>query len=491
MVVPSRQIVHTPEDTASPKPPFKWTSISLREVLEEDHRIRAGVYGVEGKQAREELEKCKWPLLNLCGETGVEMASSYLRPRFKRIFVDRTGIPIFQPAQLSELYPKPTKHISPLTKTDIDALKARRGQVLLTRSGTVGNATYVRDTLDGLVLSDDVIRIVPREYGGYIYAFLKSQVGSVIVKANRYGAVIDHIEPKHLNNVPIPNPPNSLKELIHNLIESSFQLRDQSNVLLDEAQDMIQESLHFPDVHEFQMKSSKFNGGASFQNFSLPLQDLDNRLDGSYHVKIVEAIESHLTDAAQDLVRVGDGRISKSVILPGRFARVYVDEDHGVIFLGGKQITELNPNRKKYLSRSYHSERIEEQLTLRQNMTIITCSGTVGKVNIVPEHWDGWTASQHVIRVVPKNDDIAGYLYAWLSSDFAQPLIARHIYGSTVDEIDSKQVSDILIPLLHSENEQRMINQKVLEANDKRTEANHLEQRALTIFNEKVLYARK
>lgn len=162
----------------------------------------------------------------------------------------------------------------------------------------------------------------------------------------------------------------------------------------------------------------------------------------------------------------------------------------GVIFLGGKQITELNPNRKKYLSRSYHSERIEEQLTLRQNMTIITCSGTVGKVNIVPEHWDGWTASQHVIRVVPKDDDIAGYLYAWLSSDFAQPLIARYIYGSTVDEIDSKHVSDILIPLLHSENEQRTINQKVLEANDKRTEAYHLEQRALTILNEKVLYAR-
>ena len=161
-----------------------------------------------------------------------------------------------------------------------------------------------------------------------------------------------------------------------------------------------------------------------------------------------------------------------------------------MIFLGGKQITELNPNGKKYLSASYHSERIESQLTLRENMIVITCSGTVGKVNIVPEHWDGWTASQHVIRVMPRNDDIAGYLYAWLSSDYAQPLISRYIYGSNVDEIDAKQVSSILLPLLHSRDEQRTINQKVLDANKKRAEAYHLEQRALTILNEKVLYAR-
>ncbi|MDE2771466.1 MAG: restriction endonuclease subunit S [Bacteroidota bacterium] len=418
------------------------------------------------------------------------MASSYHRPRFKRIFVGRTGIPIFQPAQLNELYPKPTKHISSLTKTDIDALRVRKGQVLLTCSGTVGNVTYVRDTLDNLVFSHDVIRIEPREYGGYIYAYLKSQIGSAIVKANRYGAVIDHIEPEHLDSVPIPDPPNSLKRIIHDLIENSFHLRDQANVLLDEAQDMIQETLRLPDVQEFHTKSSKFNKGTSFQNFSLPLQDLDNRLDGSYHVTVVEAIESHLRDNAHDLVRVDDERISKSVILPGRFARVYVDEDHGVIFLGGKQITELNPNGKKYLSASYHSERIETQLTLRKNMAIITCSGTIGKVNIVPKHWDGWTASQHVIRVVPQNEDVAGYLYAWLSSAYAQPLIARYIYGSTVDEIDAKQVSSILLPLLHSEDEQRAINQRVLEANDKRTEAYRLEQRALTILNEKVIHAR-
>ena len=47
----------------------------------------------------------------------------------------------------------------------------------------------------------------------------------------------------------------------------------------------------------------------------------------------------------------------------------------------------------------------------------------------------------------------------------------------------------ISVPLLHDENIQQDINNKVLEANQKRTEAYKLEQEALAIINEKVIYA--
>ena len=44
------------------------------------------------------------------------------------------------------------------------------------------------------------------------------------------------------------------------------------------------------------------------------------------------------------------------------------------------------------------------------------------------------------------------------------------------------------VPLLHDENIQQDINNKVLEANQKRTEAYKLEQEALAVINEKVIY---
>ena len=84
---------------------------------------------------------------------------------------------------------------------------------------------------------------------------------------------------------------------------------------------------------------------------------------------------------------------------------------------------------------------------------------------------------------------IAGYIYAWLSSDYAYQLITRYTYGAVVDEIDNKQVSDINIPLLQDAKLQKAINDKVLEANKKRSEAYELEQEALTVLNDKVIYA--
>ena len=131
-----------------------------------------------------------------------------------------------------------------------------------------------------------------------------------------------------------------------------------------------------------------------------------------------------------------------------------------------------------------------DELTLCENMTLITCSGTIAKVTITPKHWEGWTANQHIIRVVPTNDEIAGYLYAWLSSEYAYPLIIRYIYGAVVDEINDEQVSKVIVPLLHDQKVQREINDIVLEANRKWMEAYNLEQEALRVLDEKVIYAR-
>ena len=198
----------------------------------------------------------------------------------------------------------------------------------------------------------------------------------------------------------------------------------------------------------------------------------------------------HLKENAAEVTTVGDSRISRSVILPGRFKRVYVEEGYGRIFIGGKQLGELDPSNKKYLSNVHHGNRIAQQLELKENMTLITCSGTIGRVALVGKHWDGWTANQHIIRVVPANKDIAGYLYIFLASDYGRTLITRYTYGSVVDEIDDDHIRQIPIPLLRNQDVQQQINSLALESNAKRYEAYKLEQEALRIMNEEVIFAK-
>ena len=464
---------------------IKWWTVSLVDIINANKRLEAAVFDVAGKHAREVIANSKWDSLPL----PKMIDKAYYPGRFKRIYsASINGVPFYLPSQMTDIYPKPDKYILALTKCDISEFRLKFGDVLLTRSGTIGSVTIVTKTLENTVFSDDVIRITPNgNISGYIYAYLRSHVGNTILQTNRYGAVVKHIEPAHLAEIPIPTPPDDIKAKINSLILCSFALRDESNDLIDKATFLLMESLRLPPIQELPVL--RFDNSAEVNNYSVKLSDLSGRLDGSYHVPIVEAIAEHLHKYAAEVTTVGDSRISKEIILPGRFKRVYVEEGQGRVFFGGKQLYELDPSNKKYLSLVHHADRIKKQLELSENMTLITCSGTIGKVTLVPRHWEQWTANQHIIRVVPASDNIAGYISIFLASDYGYNLITRFTYGSVVDEIDDRHVSQIPFPILKDSDAQTEINRIALEANELRYKAYQLEQEAMKILDSEVIYA--
>lgn len=479
---------------STPKPeievseaPVKWCSVSLAEIVERGKRLEASVFDVEAKQAHDLVNQNKYGCCVFLGKNGIA-DTAYYPGRFKRIYCDKgNGVPFYLPSQIADIYPKAEKYISALTKCDIDELRLKPKSLLLTRSGTIGNISLVSKTIEGAVFSDDVIRVTfKREYDlGYAYTFLKSSIGNIILQTNGYGSVITHLEPEHLSETPIPNAPVEIKKKIHEKIMRSYELRDESNTLIDEATKLLIEELHLPAIEDFDVPLYKKD--ASVDTFSVRLSEMNGRADASYHVPITDAIVEHLKKYAAEVTTVGDSRISKDIILPGRFKRVYVDEGYGRVFIGGKQLYELDPTNKKYLSLVHHGDRISKQLELHENMTLITCSGTIGKVTLVGKQWENWTANQHIIRVIPANNDIAGYIFIFLSSDYGYELIKRFTYGSVVDEIDDNHVRRIQIPILKNQNTQKQINSLALQANEKRYKAYLLEQQALKIFDEEVI----
>lgn len=475
-----------------PKEDLRWCSVSLAEVLEKGKRLDASVFDIDGKHAREILEQCKWEKTHIADDYNNNgLAYAYYPPRFKRIYAEKSNFPLFLPSQIQDLQPKPKGFMSHLCNTDLTYLVVKKGQVLITRSGTIGNCSLVDDRFDGKTISDDVIRINAKKKidVGFIYAFLRSDIGSILIKTNQYGSVVSHIEPEHLNSVSIPNPPDIIKRQINNLIVESFKLRDESNELLEKAEKFLYEDLDLPPIE--QVKRNYFDKKAKVRNYSVKLSSLNNRLDGSYHVPIVDGIIKRLRKTAAEITTVGDPRISKDIILPGRFKRVYVEEGQGTVFFGGKQIYELDPSGEKYLSLSQHGERIKRELTLRENMVIVTRSGTIGKTVLVPKHWEQWVANEHIIRILPENENIAGYLYVFLASEYGWELIVRNTFGSVVDEINVQNIAETKIPLLKNQTIQQKINNIALEANKKRTLAYNKERQAIEKMNEIVIYATK
>ena len=478
--------IEVPE-TDIPDDKISWCSVLLSEVLNNYNRFEASAYSLEAKNAREEINNSKYPSKKLYGNNGFSDTAFY-PGRFKRTYISNgeRSIGFLGSSEMLEINPKPVKYLNK-EQEDLKSLFVKRGDVLLSRSGTIGNIAYVTKTLQNFLVSEHSIRLRNIEYSGYIYAFLKTPIGQCLIKTNTFGSVVSQIEPKHLENIEIPNPPEILKKEIHNLIVKSYDLRDESNDLIDEAEKLLIQELKLPPIEDF--KPKYYNQNNEIRNFEVSLSKLNNRFDASYHVPIVDCIIGHLKAHSKALKKIGDEDISADVILPGRFARTYVEEGQGTLFFGGKQINELEPSVKKYLSLALHNKRIENELKLQENMVLITRSGTIGRVNIVPHHWENWIINEHVIRVKPKNTDIAGYLYCWLNSDYGKVLIERYTYGSVVNEIDTNHVCNIDIPIIKSHEILRQINNLILQANKKRYEAYILEQKAIKMVNEKVIYA--
>lgn len=466
---------------------LNWTTVSTKEVEDAKYRLEATVFKIDARAAHDRVVNSKYGSVKLWSKKGFVL-NAYYPDRFKRVYVDKVnGYPMILPSQMTSIKPVPTKFIS--KKTEYDILKLAPDTLLLTRSGTIGICSIVSKTLAGKTMSDDVIRVSFKDINdlGYTYAFIRTKTGQLTLSTSKYGSVIKHIEPEHLEDIDVPNATNSIKKSVHEKIVNSFSLRDKSNELLDEAEQLLIKALKLPLIEK--IKPAFYDSNFALQNFSVPLNQLNDRLDGSYHIPIINSIIDCLLDNADRILPLGSPELTEQIILPGRFKRHYVDEEHGTVFIGGKQIHELDPSNKKYLSIKKHGSRIDKQLFLKENMIAVTCSGTIGRVNLIPKHWEDWTMNQHVMRAIPINKDIAGYLYVWLNSEYGKTLIVRHTYGSVIDEIDSSHLSKVQVPILRDKALMERINTFALEANKLRSEAYYLEQEAMKEINDKVIFA--
>lgn len=461
---------------------LNWSTVRLSEIIARGLRLEASVFDVEGKKAKQIIDKCNCEKRTITGENGI--ATAYTCGRFKRIWVEQSEYPIYQPSSILDVYPRPDGYLSKKTNTDIEKLRVKKGQVLITCSGTIGKTCYVSNTLDQKIFSHDLLRIDckdPKD-AGYLYAFAKSDIGFMMLITNQYGAVISHIEAEHLNDVSIPYPDAKVREKISQKIEDSFRLRDESNELWEKATAIIYESLNLKPFITFKNEVAS----KDVNTFSVKLSSLNERFDGSYHDIVVTEILRHLNMNSCKMLPLGDTSISESIFLPQRFKRVYVSKGHGTKLFGIKQITSLDPFTDKYLAMGCISKKCQDELLLEPGMILISRSGTIGNMCIVPPHWKGWIASEDLIRVKVRKE-LEGYVYCFLASDYGQAIINRYAFGAVQDHIDCEQVAQFAIPILNDESIMQKINAIVLDVNQKRNDAYLLEQEALRILKEEVL----
>jgi type I restriction enzyme S subunit len=179
------------------------------------------------------------------------------------------------------------------------------------------------------------------------------------------------------------------------------------------------------------------------------------RFDAAHYNPALARAMEMLRGSDMDLRPLGE--VTARVFIPNRFKRVYVDRAHGVPFLQGSHIVHFIPADLKFISPAVHTAM--DQWLIREHWLLVTRSGTVGRVAITPPSWDGWAASEHLLRIIPKEGGTCppGYLHAFLASFPGQTQLTSHIYGAVVDELTEEQTRGILVPVARTAAQKRVV----------------------------------
>ena len=207
-----------------------------------------------------------------------------------------------------------------------------------------------------------------------------------------------------------------------------------------------------------------------FQVKTIPSRWLEKdgrRLDcGPYMSGAIEAKEllNKLSAAKEPLSDLVSG-----IYHAGRERRTWVDSpEHGTPFMGSTDILTADLSNLPLISKK--QVEANPNFKIGEGWTLITRSGTIGRMAYARSDMDGLACSEHVMRVVPDEDKVKpGFIYAYLSSMFGVPLVISGTYGSIIQSIEPHHISDLPVPRLGEVEEQT--HELVQKAADLRVEA--------------------
>lgn len=460
-------------------------SLSAREVAESGGLVLSCQrYSDESYQAIKALHSSGFSTLEVGSAYKVSMPGRFARVRVRDAAY---GVPFLTGSSMQMVRPEKGDYISKVLTQELDSILLKEGTVVVTRSGTVGNTTYVNGDYKDCAGTDDLIRVdsVDDVYSNeYFYIFAISTLGRAMIAKDIYGGVIDHIEPDHVYAVMFPVVPKKLRQEIAALVRQSANARFNANKILDEANAAVRKDCNLPELVNLPRVGSlsEVGWGAAFTTRAAERLNMAKgfgqlRLDATFHESTAVALSKHILGRTE-------GKTLEDVLLGVRNStlrkRTYVDDpEDGIPMLGGKQLVQWRTADVKFLS-NVLTRNLSKEL-LQEGWSLVSCGGTLGRTLYVHRNVAGWAASQHVMRIMPNPEQIfPGFIYAYLSSEYGQCQIHQRSYGSVIPEIRDFQFNSIAIVIPADKG--KRIHDLVVAAYDSRADARVLEDEAIRLF---------
>lgn len=373
--------------------------------------------------------------------------------RYRRVYTDEAhGYPFLSNSDVSAANPfMLCKYSSRKYGFDLDAV-LQPGMILTGRVGAIGQTAFVPPhwIKKNAMGSDNIIRIVtkPEVKKGFIYAFLASKMGRLILLKHSTGGVQPFITDAMVGTIPVPDFPDEFQKEIDGMIQESARLREEAADALAEAQAIATSNIN--------PKNTKRVSGINIRSIR---ESHNTRFEATHFIGDGHEIYEDIISRPYTLLK----NLSVRIFRPGIFKCQYVQK--GVTFLGGADILLSIPNSEKQLSFSQVAKMPE--LLVEPGWLLVTCGGTIGNVVYIDSQLSKCVVSQHVMRIEPSND--SEVIFALLSSPIGNKLINTFTYGSVIPSVENHHIELVPIPIYTSSEKLEISNrvQKYVSSNER------------------------
>lgn len=165
--------------------------------------------------------------------------------RGKRMYVEN-GIPFLSSSDMMLYNPKRNcKKVSKNTP-GLKSMLVSKYDILISRSGTVGNTVIVGDDLTNTAISEHALRLVidkDKISPNYVFCYLKTTHGKRCLEASSFGSVIITLNEDLIGNINLPILDKETINLINEMVESYISKMDLSTKKENQAIDLIEKEI--------------------------------------------------------------------------------------------------------------------------------------------------------------------------------------------------------------------------------------------------------
>ena len=191
-------------------------SISKSQIANHYHRLDSQ-YQLGIREMDSIHKTCQYEQINIS-----DLAQRiFVGDRGKRMYSAR-GIPFISSSDMMLFNAGRTAKTISKNNPGLESLIVHENDILISRSGTVGNVVIVGCELDNIAVSEDALRIIvdsQKISSLYIFVFLRSQLAKYNLQISAFGSVIIHLNEIMVGDIKVPILPDAQKEAIIQLAE--------------------------------------------------------------------------------------------------------------------------------------------------------------------------------------------------------------------------------------------------------------------------------